>query len=69
MARLPPRICALRTLYLQVKTRITVRLYWVRGHSGVVHNETVDELAKLGAARSRDTNGPFPAPNTQWQVH
>ena len=71
LTKLPPRIRALRTLvlYLQVKARITVKLYWVRGHTGVVHNEEVDELAKLGAARSRDTNGPFPAPNSQWQVH
>ena len=69
LTNMPPRIRALRALYLQVKTHTTVRLYWVRGHTGVVHNETVDDLAKQGAAHARDTNGPFPSHNTQWQVH
>jgi ribonuclease HI len=68
LTKLPPRIRALRALYSQVKARIPVRLYWMRGNLGAVHKD-VDALAKLGAARSRDTNGPFPAPNTQWQVH
>ena len=46
---MPPLIRDLRCAYRERKSLNPVALYWVKGHSNITHNETVDQEAKTGA--------------------
>ena len=44
-------------------------IHWVPGHSDIKQNDTADELAKLGAARSADSNSNNILTNHLGEVH
>ena len=54
MTHMPPSIRGLLKAYRTRKALNPTLLYWVKAHSEVTHNETVDQDAKLGASWSND---------------
>jgi ribonuclease HI len=50
---MPPMIRELLMAYRARKALNPVALYWVKGHSDITHNETVDKEAKKGAVWSK----------------
>jgi ribonuclease HI len=50
---MPPKIRDLLKAYRARKVLNSVVLYWVKGHSDITHNETVDKEAKEGAIWSK----------------
>ena len=54
MTHMPPSIRGLLKAYRTRKACNPTLLYWVKAHSEVTHNETVDQDAKLGASWSND---------------
>jgi ribonuclease HI len=65
---MPPSIRALRIAYKARNALNPTVLYWVKGHTDVTHNETVDVQAKIGAARSRDWPSRNPTTRTRWTL-
>jgi ribonuclease HI len=68
LSNMPPSIRALLKSYRSRKALNPTLLYWVKAHSDLAHNETVDKLAKEGATWSGDGTNDGRT-RTSWVIH